>query len=120
MPKDRYESSLSYELFSSTLIARMRRVRQNAGLSQKELAKRCGLSISTIRKLETGLQKVSAFVIYLYCNACNVEATDLLPSTSSAQTESAKVIDSIISDLQLLDMHSLQLIKLITQYLAKD
>ena len=122
MSKVRYETSPSYELFNARLIARLRKVREDADLTQEDFAKECDISVSTIRKLENGLQKISAYVVQLYCDICHVRATDVLPPPKHVQNALApntQTIDAITADLQQLDDQSLELIRVITQHLTK-
>ena len=120
MAKERYELSPEYYSFNDTLVANLRRIRENAGMNQKEFADRCGFSISTIRKLETYQQKVSAYVVRLYCDECNARITDVMPSLSiqTNLAEKAMIIEKIVDDLTALNIESLELIQVIAQQLS--
>ena len=121
MSKIRYEMTPSYNDFADNLTANLRRVRKEANLTQEQLADVCDVSVSTIRKLENGFQKISAYVVKLYCDACNVRATEIIPPTITIQkhlAENSKMIDAIVTDLQALDNESLELIHVITQHLS--
>ncbi len=66
----------------------LRTLRQNAGLSQRQLAQRAGLDFSYISKMENGrLPPPAADTIVLLCQILGVSADDLLAATRKLPTE---------------------------------
>jgi len=61
---------------------RVRKAREEAGLSPKALASLVGLSRSSIANLEAGRQRVPVHVIWNLADALGVSVSDLLPEPS--------------------------------------
>lgn len=57
----------------------LRRARQTAGLTQQELAKRVGLSRTSITNIEQGNQHVGLDLLYRFSEALHVPPRRLLP-----------------------------------------
>ncbi|MFD2420395.1 helix-turn-helix domain-containing protein [Amycolatopsis pigmentata] len=68
-----------YEQFG----ARIRRVRQQAGINQEELGHRVGLNRSSISNVEKGRQRVPLHMIMEFAEALDVPAATLLPGDTT-------------------------------------
>src|SRR5437867_243891 len=72
----------------------IRRHRQRPGvdLSQDSLAKRVGLSRTSVTNVEKGRQQVPLHMLYVFADALGVEATALLPDKKKLAQEGKRVI----------------------------
>ncbi len=72
----------------------IRRHRQRPGvdLSQDSLAKRVGLSRTSVTNVEQGRQQVPLHMLYIFADALGVEATALLPDKKKMAQEGKRVI----------------------------
>jgi transcriptional regulator with XRE-family HTH domain len=61
---------------------RVRSVRENAGITQAQLASAIGLTRSSVANLEAGRQKVLLHVLIVMAELLQVEPSELLPSDS--------------------------------------
>ena len=122
MAHERYDLSEGYRNFSSTLAADLWKARERAKLTVEEFSVKSGIGASTVRKLENGQQKVSAFVVKIYAEICNVKASDLLQicrTDGEDYSPDTVMIDTIVSDLMNLSTENLELIHIITHHLSK-
>lgn len=71
------------EAFGSAL----REARLTAGLSQVDLAMRCGCNVMSISKLERGLTQPSLHFMILLSQGLNVEVVELLEDTLAHNPE---------------------------------
>jgi transcriptional regulator with XRE-family HTH domain len=66
----------------SEIGAAIREARDEAGITQKELADRAGMSRASIANIEAGRQQFPLHVLYRIARALDVDATRLLPAAS--------------------------------------
>lgn len=71
-----------YALFGRQLAAK----RENAGLSQADLARVLGLSRTSITNMESGRQPIQLHQLYLIAEALGVSVLDLLPATGRSHS----------------------------------
>lgn len=64
--------------------ARIRKYREDRGLSQKELAEKIGISNSRVSNWEQGINRPDADIIAKICTALDVSASELLDVRLSA------------------------------------
>ena len=76
---------------------RIRYARLAAGLSQSELAERCGLSVSFLGHIERGSRKMSLETLVAVCEALNLSADYLL---QDELPDSDPVIGNIIASVK--------------------
>ena len=77
--------------------SRIKKYRESCGISQKELAKRIGVSNSRISNWEQGINRPDADVIAKLCQALNVSPSELLDvhlSTDTISEQERKIIDA--------------------------
>lgn len=87
----------------TTFGAMLRTIRQQAGLSQRELAQRAKLDFSYISKVENGrLPPPAADTIVLLCSILGVAADDLLAATRKLPSEVEENISASASAQQFL------------------
>lgn len=67
-----------YELDYSKIGARICQVRKLKGLSQIELAKKCGISLSFMGHIERGTRKMSMDTFVILCRELETDADGLL------------------------------------------
>lgn len=67
-----------YELNYSKIGARICQIRKSKGLSQIELAKKCGISLSFIGHIERGTKKMSIDTFVSLCRELETDADGLL------------------------------------------
>jgi len=65
---------------------RLREAREAARLSQDAVAKRVGLSRTSITNIERGRQHVALHMLYRFASAVGAQPTELLPSQLSPQS----------------------------------
>jgi transcriptional regulator with XRE-family HTH domain len=65
----------------------LRNAREDAELTQKEVADRVGLSRTSITNIERGSQHVALHQLFLLASAVGVKPTDLLPDGDTALEE---------------------------------
>lgn len=70
-----------------TLTDRLAKARHTAKLSQSELGRRLGLSLSTITRYETGSAEPKLAVILAWAMACGVSTSWLLGLDAAPDTE---------------------------------
>lgn len=81
---------LSYEIG-----ARIRKYRDDRGISQKELAEKIGISSGRISNWEQGINRPNADIIAMICKALDVSASELLDvrlSVDDLNSQERKVI----------------------------
>lgn len=82
----------------------MRRFRERPefGLSQDALAKRVGLSRTSVTNIEKGRQQIPLHALYSFADALGVEPTALLPDKKSLTSDKKLVtidLDKLPSDV---------------------
>src|SRR5579864_8476293 len=82
---------------------RLRELRERHGLSQRELARRCGFSIALIGKYETGASDPSGHFIRLLAEQLEVSADYLLGMTDDPRGHYGDGLD--LSERELLDTY---------------
>lgn len=70
----------------------MYRRRQIAGLSQEALAKRVGMSRTSVTNIEKGRQQIPLHMLYAFADALGVEPAALLPDKKKLSAESRRVM----------------------------
>ncbi|OGA48892.1 MAG: hypothetical protein A3F74_27705 [Betaproteobacteria bacterium RIFCSPLOWO2_12_FULL_62_58] len=70
---------------------RRQRERDDLGLSQEALAKRVGLSRTSITNIEKGRQQIPLHALYTFADALGVDPTSLLPDKKSLTAERKRV-----------------------------
>ncbi len=58
--------------------SKIRKYRQESGLSQEDLGKCLDLKRSSIAKIEAGTQRIYVHLLYKIADSCNINVTDLL------------------------------------------
>ena len=58
---------------------RIKEIRKNKGMRQRELGKATGVRFQQIQKYEDALNRVSASRLYMICEALDVTVTELFP-----------------------------------------
>jgi transcriptional regulator with XRE-family HTH domain len=87
-------ASLDHELLNKQIGSRIKQRRTKNGMTQVELAKRVGLSRTSIANIEAGQQCPPLPVLYSICHELGVEPNSLLPAYSEvAQTPSGLAYD---------------------------
>lgn len=101
----------------TTFGARLRSLRQQAGLSQRDLAQRADLDFSYISKIENGrLPPPAADTIVLLCSILGVAAEDLLalthklPSDVEGQIKGSRAAQQFLREAQGLTEEQWQLL----------
>ena len=74
---------MSKEKFAEEVGKRIRKYREEAGLSQEELAHRCGLYRTYIGHLENGRYSPSAYILVRICKSLKITISQLLPNNFS-------------------------------------
>lgn len=75
--------------------ARIRKYREDRGLSQKELAEKIGISNGRLSNWEQGINRPNADIIAVICKALDVSASELLDvrlSVDDLNSQERKVI----------------------------
>lgn len=72
------------------VIANIRRIRKERGLTQEELAELCGTSVSYIGLLETGKNIPKLSTIEKIANALNVDCIELFTPIQNEETDESK------------------------------
>lgn len=75
--------------FYRQLAANIRRLREAAGMSQKQLASACGVGFSTLNKWEDGTTSIPAYSLHLLEVALGVNHYDLAPTMSGDEDDEA-------------------------------
>lgn len=57
----------------------LRKIREEKGLSQDEVAKSAGISLSYYNKLENGKKNLTQKVLQGICKALKIKSSDILP-----------------------------------------
>lgn len=91
---------------------RLREERVKAGISQRELARRLGLSASLISQLESGLSKPSVGTLYAIVTELDLSLDRIIRGEEFSEPESTSDVPSVISplvhpgDRQVIDLAS--------------
>lgn len=64
---------------------RIRSARENAKLTQNELAQRVDVARTSITNIESGQQKIQVYTLYAIANVLNVSVLNLLPEEKSLE-----------------------------------
>lgn len=72
---------------------RIRELRDNAKLTQGQLADAVGVLRTSITNIEAGRQKAPLHVLYGVCNVLNVEVAEILPTRSEVVQTNARSIE---------------------------
>ncbi|MCL4363738.1 helix-turn-helix domain-containing protein [Patescibacteria group bacterium] len=72
---------LAKSRFTEIVGGNIRKYRQKAGLSQDELAAKCGFYRTYINLVETAKRTPSSYTLYRFAKALNVAVENLYPST---------------------------------------
>src|SRR5258707_332653 len=70
----------------------LRRQRSGVGLSQENLAKRVGLSRTSVTNIEKGRQQVALHMVYSFADALGVEPSSLLPDKKKLAKDGKRVM----------------------------
>lgn len=70
---------LTKEAFTSKLAEKIKKAREESGMSQEELAHQAGLYRTYVGHLENAKYTPTAYVIYKISKALKIKADDLLP-----------------------------------------
>lgn len=73
----------AYEVLQGML----RKIREDAGLTQYELADALGVPQSVISKIESGERRVDVVELRAICRVCGVELVDMVRSFAEAQAQ---------------------------------
>ena len=76
-----------------TVGERIKKIRLEKGLTQKQLAEKCGLFDSTIRKYESGRQNPKIETVEKIANALGVETSELLYEQSELIAQMKRMFD---------------------------
>ena len=76
-----------------TVGERIKKIRLEKGLTQKQLAEKCGLFDSTIRKYESGRQNPKIGTVEKIANALGVETSELLYEQSELIAQMKRMFD---------------------------
>ncbi|MFZ1418425.1 MAG: helix-turn-helix transcriptional regulator [Burkholderiaceae bacterium] len=68
----------------------LREIRKTRGLSQEDLAFRCGLDRTYISGLERGKRNPTLKILWIIANHLNISIDELLPPMTEANTLNAK------------------------------
>lgn len=79
--------------FYRSLGSLVRKIREESGLTQDQLAQKIGLTRTSITNLEHGRQKIQVHVLYELANALGVEPADLLPLNPDAKKDRTDIKD---------------------------
>jgi transcriptional regulator with XRE-family HTH domain len=72
---------LSKRRYTEILGANLRRIRVKKGLTQDELASKCGFYRTYINLVETAKRTPSSYNLYRFASTLNVEVDELYPTT---------------------------------------
>lgn len=81
-----------------TLSDRLREARKNAGLSQKDFAKKLGLNARTYASYERGERDISTALLLNICKTLNISSDRLLGNTINEDSRSVSIHDAIPFD----------------------
>jgi DNA-binding XRE family transcriptional regulator len=70
---------LTKEIFTQKIAQKVKNAREEAGLSQEELAHQAGIYRTYIGHIENGRYSPSAYIIYKIAKVLKVNLNDLLP-----------------------------------------
>ena len=76
-----------------TIGERIKKIRLEKGMTQKEVAEKCGLFDSTIRKYESGRQNPKIETVEKIANALGVETSELLYEQSELIAQMKRMFD---------------------------
>lgn len=82
-----------------TLLDRMSKARDVAGLSQDELAHRLGLSLSTVRRLEKGITPAKRIDLLGWATACGVDPAWLLKGEGGSSDKGVDILCELTAEL---------------------
>ena len=74
--------------------SRVRALRKSAGLTQTQLARRCGVKFQQVQKYETGANRVSASRMVMLARVLDVPITEIFGKYSGGASYSASVDDA--------------------------
>ncbi len=63
---------------ASLIVSTVRRYREKAGLTQKQISDRTGISLSTIKRIETGIRSIAIDEYENYLNVLDISHIDAL------------------------------------------
>ena len=81
---------------------RLRAARRRVALSQEEVARRVGLSRTSITNIERGRQRIPLHTLFLLASAVDCEAADLLPD-HTGPTDGASLLEDMLEGLSDVD-----------------
>ncbi len=82
-----------------TVLDRMAKARQHAGLSQTELAEVLGVSLSTVRRLEDGSKAARAIELLGWASATGVSASWLVSGLADTDSVTREYLNQLAFEL---------------------
>lgn len=70
---------------------RIKEIRKNRGMRQRELGKATGVKFQQIQKYEDALNRVSASRLYMICETLGVTIAELFPEMEKSESKGKKV-----------------------------
>lgn len=70
---------LTKDVFTQKIAEKVKKAREEAGLSQEELAHQAGIYRTYIGHIENGRYSPSAYILYKIAKVLNIKAVDLFP-----------------------------------------
>jgi len=84
--------------FDDLVGRRIRSLRVEQGMSQKELASRAGLSRVSVSNIEVGRHSLRVSRLYRFAKALSCEASELLPDVSIPDLGTDRLVGSSLGD----------------------
>ncbi len=86
--------------YGEYLSVALKKMREDADYTQKELAKEIKISLNSISNFERNVSKIPAYVVKKYCDACQASADELLRTGEEFNMKkSAKAVAEELPDL---------------------
>lgn len=90
---------LDYKDFTMKVSTKMQTYRNKNGLTQKQMAKKLGVSTTYISNIERGKNKLPAYILYQYCDILGITPNKMM---EYEMDDSEKILDDIqgLTELQ--------------------
>ena len=113
-----YFINMEQKMFYTDFGKLLESTRNDVGLTQKNLAKRVGLSRTSITNIEKGRQRIPLHMLYAFADALGVQPDKLMPQKQSEPDTIDYILDTKLKNMNI-EENSMQWIKRVIESAKK-